>query len=111
MGGRFGILPAGSENFTGNLLSGVVYWRWKELSMMDDMILNVNTLPDILHRRIRSDRVRVHEENGVFMLTPMVEEKKQDKPHQKFIGILSQESYDEINEALLDTQRVDVDEW
>ena len=41
--------------------------------MMDEMILNVNTLPELLHRRIRSDRVRVREENGVIMLMPIGE--------------------------------------
>jgi len=35
--------------------------------MMDEMILNVNTLPYPLHRRIHSERVRVQEENGVIM--------------------------------------------
>ena len=39
---------------------------------MDDMILSVNTLPYPLHQRIRSERVRVREENGVFVLMPMV---------------------------------------
>ena len=34
-----------------------------------------------------------------------------DKPHLKFIGTLSKESFDEINVALMDTQRVDVHEW
>ena len=43
--------------------------------MMDE-ILSVNTLPEPLHRRFRSDRVRVHEENGVVMLTPVQEPSK-----------------------------------
>ena len=47
--------------------------------MMDEMILNVNTLPYPLHRRIRSDRVRIREENGVFMLTPMAGAEPADK--------------------------------
>lgn len=38
---------------------------------MDEMILNVKTLPEPLYRRIRSERVRVHEENGVITLTPI----------------------------------------
>ena len=38
---------------------------------MNDMVLSVNTLPEPLYRRFRSDRVRVHEENGVVMLTPI----------------------------------------
>ena len=36
-----------------------------------DEILSVKTLPETLHRRFRSDRVRVHEENGVVTLTPV----------------------------------------
>ena len=39
---------------------------------MDD-ILSVKTLPEPLYRRFRSDRVRVHEENGVVTLTPVQE--------------------------------------
>jgi len=57
---------------SGILPSDVVYYGRKELNMMDDMILSVNTLPYPLNKRIRSNRVRVREENGVFMLTPMV---------------------------------------
>ena len=81
--------------------------------MMEDMILSVKTLPESLYRRFRSDRVRVHEENGVVTLTPVngKEPISQDKPHMKFIGALSQESYDEICRALFDTQNIDADEW
>ena len=38
-------------------------------------------------------------------------EKITEKPHTRFIGLLSQESFDEISVALADTQRVDVNEW
>ena len=38
---------------------------------MDNTILSVNTLPELLHRRIRADRVRVREENGEIILTPL----------------------------------------
>ena len=44
---------------------------------MEEMIMNVNTLPEPLYRRFRSDRIRVHEENGVVMLTP-VQEPRED---------------------------------
>ena len=44
---------------------------------MDDMILSVSTLPEPLHRRIRSDKVRVHEDNGTIILTPVT---KMDEP-------------------------------
>ena len=79
-----------------------------------DEILSVKTLPEPLYRRFRSDRVRVHEENGVVTLTPVQDLQKdalEGKPHLKFVGALSQASYDEINAALVDTQRVDIDEW
>jgi virulence-associated protein VagC len=55
------------------ILNFRVYYERKELSMMDDMILSVNTLPYPLHRRFRSERVRVREENGVVTLTPVQE--------------------------------------
>ena len=38
---------------------------------MDDTILSANTLPAPLHRRIHSDKVRIHEENGIIMLMPV----------------------------------------
>jgi len=34
-----------------------------------------------------------------------------DKPYKKFIGKLSTENYSEITEVLLETQRVDKNEW
>lgn len=40
---------------------------------MTDMIINVKTLPEQLHRRIRSERVRFCENNGVITLTPIEE--------------------------------------
>ena len=79
---------------------------------MQDTILNVNTLPESLYRRFRSDRVRVREENGEVILAPIYsDDGVKEKPHIRFIGALSQESYDEITEALRDTQRIDADEW
>jgi hypothetical protein len=49
--------------------------------------------------------------NQPVIITIPDDEKKTDKPHLKFVGTLSQESYDEISTALIDTQRVDADEW
>ena len=43
---------------------------------MEDTIINVNTLPESLHNRFRSTRVRVREENGVVTLTPVNDTKK-----------------------------------
>jgi hypothetical protein len=64
---------------------------------MDDVILNVNTLPEPLYRRIRSDTVRVHEENGVIMLTPVKPVSEQEQAVNRlcgmFTGKLSTEGY------------------
>ena len=38
---------------------------------MEDTIINVNTLPETIHRRLLSKRVRVREENGVVLLIPI----------------------------------------
>ena len=46
--------------------------------MMDDMIMNVNTLPEPLHRCFRSSKVRVHEEDGVVTLTPIIDTEELD---------------------------------
>ena len=39
---------------------------------MEDIVLNVSTLPEPLHRRISSERVRIHEENGAIILMPVI---------------------------------------
>ena len=49
--------------------------------------------------------------NQPAIVTILDDEIKNDKPHKRFIGSLSQESYEEISKALLDTQKVDVNEW
>ena len=38
---------------------------------MEDTIINVNTLPETIHRRLLSKRVRVREENGIVLLIPI----------------------------------------
>jgi len=48
--------------------------------------------------------------NQQAIITLLDDEKKEEKPHLKFIGTLSQESFEEICLALMDTQRVDADE-
>ena len=64
---------------------------------MDELILNVNTLPEPLHRRIRSKKVRVREVNGVIMLLPIDEINKQanavERMRGMFAGMLSTEEY------------------
>lgn len=40
---------------------------------MIEMVLNTNTLPEPLFRLIRSEKVKVHEANGVVSLMPILE--------------------------------------
>ena len=51
-------------------------------------------------KRNQSTIITIFDENKII----------ENKPHLKFIGALSQESYEEIGKALADTERVD-DEW
>lgn len=49
--------------------------RIKERDIMEDIILNVNTLPAPLYRYIRSERVKASESNGVITLIPIDDKK------------------------------------
>jgi hypothetical protein len=60
-----------SENISGNFPKGVVYCSQKELNMMDDMILSVNTLPETLFRLIKTDKVKVRETGGEIRIVPI----------------------------------------
>jgi virulence-associated protein VagC len=43
---------------------------------MSDMILDVQTLTEMIFSRIHTEKVRIHEENGSIILTPVVEKKQ-----------------------------------
>ena len=47
--------------------------RLEELSVMTDVVTSAKKLPEQLHRRINSDRVRYHENKKVITLTPINE--------------------------------------
>ena len=49
--------------------------------------------------------------NQSAVITILDEVKRMDKPHLKFVNVLSHESFNEISMALLDSQKVDTDEW
>jgi len=49
--------------------------------------------------------------NKKVEVTVTLDDEKKEKPHKRFVGTLSQESYNEITHALLDTQKVDADGW
>jgi len=48
-----------------------IYCTTERSDNMEDMVISVNTLPDTLHRRFRSSRVRVNEADGIVTLTPV----------------------------------------
>jgi len=43
---------------------------------MSDMVLDVQILPEMIFSKISSKKVRIHEENGSIILTPIVEKKQ-----------------------------------
>jgi len=42
---------------------------------MLDTVLDVKTLPETIFSRIPTEKVMIHEENGTFVLTPVIEKK------------------------------------
>ena len=43
---------------------------------MSDIVLDINVLPKTLFSRLKAEKVLLHEENGVFTLTPVMEKTK-----------------------------------
>jgi len=43
---------------------------------MSDMVLDVQTLPEMIFSRISTEKVNFHEENGSIILTPFIEKKQ-----------------------------------
>ena len=65
---------------------GLVYWERRLVAAIlrgasfmigvfpvTEMVLNARTLPEPLFRMIRTEKVKVNENNGVISLTPVVE--------------------------------------
>jgi hypothetical protein len=40
------------------------------------MIMDISRLPEVLFSRIKTEKVKFHEENGAFIVTPVVEKQK-----------------------------------
>ena len=53
---------------------------------MSDMVLDIDILPKTLFSRTKAEKVLFHEENGVFTLTPVVED---EKSFERLIGMFS----------------------
>ena len=43
---------------------------------MSDMVLDIQTLPEVIFSKISSEKVQIHEENGSIILTPIIEKKQ-----------------------------------
>ena len=43
---------------------------------MSDIILDINMVPEVIFSRIKTKKVKLQEENGVFILTPVIEKEK-----------------------------------
>ena len=56
---------------------------------MDDVIINVDILPDVLCRRIRGDKVKIREMNGIISLIPLESNVQSDTPlSDSLVGLL-----------------------
>jgi hypothetical protein len=47
--------------------------QWIEVSLMTEMVISANTLPEPLFRLIQTEKVKVREANGEIRLTPIME--------------------------------------
>ena len=62
-----------ADNFPCGLRHDRVYYGRKELSLMEEIILSVNTLPEPLFRLIKTDKVKVRESGGEIRIVPFME--------------------------------------
>ena len=53
---------------------------------MSDMILDINMVPEAIFSHIKTKKVKIHEENGTFVLTPIIED---EKSFDHLIGMFS----------------------
>jgi len=53
---------------------------------MSDMVLDIQTLPEMIFSRISAEKVRIHEENGSFTLTPIIEKRRNFEPQPSLKG-------------------------
>jgi len=53
---------------------------------MSDMVLDVNMVPEAIFSHIKTEKVRFHEENGTFILTPVT---GNEKTFDHLIGMFS----------------------
>jgi histidyl-tRNA synthetase len=71
---------------------------------MSDMILDIGMLPETLFSHIKTEKVKFHEENGSFILTPLVEK---EETFDRLIGMFSDGKLSIDN--FLDQKRLDME--
>jgi hypothetical protein len=54
----------------------MLYTINKGSKVMSDMVLDVQTLPEMIFSKISTEKVKFHEENGSIVLTPIIEKKR-----------------------------------
>jgi len=52
---------------------------------MTDVIIDINMVPKTIFSRTKTKKVKIHEENGSFVLTPIME--KNEKSFDRLIGM------------------------
>jgi len=53
---------------------------------MSDMVLDINMVPEAIFSHIKTEKVKFHEENGSYVLTPI---KAEEKTFDHLIGMFS----------------------
>jgi len=53
---------------------------------MSDMVLDINMVPEVIFSHIKTRKVKFHEENGTFVLTPLT---VKEKTFDNLIGMFS----------------------
>jgi hypothetical protein len=53
---------------------------------MSDIVLDINMVPEAIFSHIKTEKVKFHEENGTFVLTPVMEK---EKTFDRLVGMFS----------------------
>jgi hypothetical protein len=65
---------------------------------MEDIIISVDILPEVLHRRIRGKKVKVHEAGGVISLIPLDTAESATPVADSLVGLLKGMEIKNIND-------------
>jgi hypothetical protein len=72
---------------------------------MEDVIISVDILPEVLHRRIRSEKVKVQEADGIVSLIPLESAENENNINfeelSKYFGIAKGGTFDKSDKEML----------